>query len=213
MLVPKGSIVDIDGIQGVLTEDITINLKSNFRLLASDFQNEITQMMDIAGAATRSLSGGQLGFSSQFKQMTTQIWDKTDPARFSMNVEFHRVPFSKNSGPQDVSGKNVMDTVKQFCSIPLPAELEGGMLVPPGPSPIEGIGLDALKGGAKGANVSGYVNITIGSMKFHRILMEGAEPTFSKYVDDSGYPISCRVAFTFVSVWAATKSMVKEWFE
>jgi hypothetical protein len=211
MLIPRGSIVDIDGIQGALTEDITINLKSNFRLLASDFQNEITQMIDIAGATTRSLTGGRVGFSSQFKQMTTQIWDKTDPARFNMNVEFHRVPLSKNTGPQNVSGRNVISIVKQFCSIPLPAETVAGMLIPPGPSPIEGIGLDAILGGSQGANVRGYVNLTIGSMRFRRILMESAEPTFSKYTDDSGYPISCRVSFSFISIWAATKSMVEEW--
>jgi hypothetical protein len=82
MLLPKGSIVDIDGIQGALAEDVTISLKSNFRPLASDFQNEVTQMIDVAGATTRSLSGGRAGFSSQVKQMTTQVWDKTDPARF-----------------------------------------------------------------------------------------------------------------------------------
>jgi hypothetical protein len=211
MLIPKGSIVDIGGIQGALAEDVTINLKSNFRPLASDFQNEITQMVDVAGATIRSLSGGKFGFSSQVKQLTTQVWDKTDPARFNINVEFHRVPLNKNSGPQNVSGKNVMDVIKRFCSIPLPAEQAGGMLVPPGPSPIEGIGLDAILRGEREANVSGYVNIIIGSMKFNRILMEGAEPTFSKYTDDSGYPVSCRVAFSFVSVWAATKSMVAGW--
>jgi hypothetical protein len=211
MLIARGSVVDIDGIQGALSEDIAINLKSNYRLLASDFQNEITQMIDIAGAATRSLSGGRFGFSSQFKQMTTQIWDKTDPARFNINVEFHRVPLSKNSGPQDVSGRNVLSIIKQFCAIPLPAETVTGMLIPPGPSPIEGIGLDALLGGAQGADVRGYVNLTLGSLKFKRILMDSAEPTFSKFVDDSGYPISCRVAFSFVSVWAATKSMIREW--
>jgi hypothetical protein len=211
MLIAKGSIVDIDGIQGALSEDITISLKSNYRLLASDFQNEITQMIDIAGAATRSLSGGRFGFSSQFKQMTTQIWDKTDPARFNINVEFHRVPLSKNSGPQDISGKNVLGIAKQFCAIPLPAETVAGMLVPPGPSPIEGIGLDAILGGAQGATVRGFVNLTLGSLRFRRILMDSAEPTFNKFVDDSGYSISCRIAFSFISVWAATKSMVQEW--
>ena len=211
MLIAKGSIVDIDGIQGALSEDVTINLKSNYRLLASDFQTEVTQRIDMAGAATRSLTGGRFGFSSQFKQMTTQVWDKTEPAGITITVEFHRVPLIKNSGPQDVSGKNVLSVIKQFCSIPLPAETVAGMLVPPGPSPIEGVGLDALLGGTAGAEIRGYVNLTLGSLKFKRILMNSAEPTLSKYVDDSGYPISCRVAFSFISVWAATKSMVMEW--
>ena len=217
MVIPRGSIVNIGGIgKGALAEDVTINLNSNFRPLASDFQNEITQMIDIAGATSRSLFGR--GFSSQFKQMTTQVWDKTDPASFSINVEFHRVPLD-NEGRQNVSGTNVMAVVKSFCSVPLPAERIGGMLEPPGPSPIEGIGLDALREGEEevriqgeaGVRIRGYVNVTIGSMRFNRLLMKKAEPTFSKYVDDSGYPISCRVAFDFISLWAATKDMVNRW--
>jgi hypothetical protein len=209
MVIPKGSIVDIGGIgRGALAEDITINLNSNFRSLASDFQNEITQMIDMVGATSRSLFGR--GFSSQFKQMTTQIWDKTDPASFNLNVEFHRVPLD-NNGPQNVSGENLMRVVKSFCTVPLPAELTGGMLEPPGPSPIEGIGIDEMTGMQDEAAIRGFVNVTIGSMRFNRLLMRKAEPTFNKYVDDSGYPISCRVAFDFISVWAATKNIVNSW--
>ena len=211
MVVPKGSIVTIGDIQGILAEDTSIQLKSNFRALASEFQNEVTQAIDIAGSMTRSLSGGQIGFSSQFKQMTTQVWDKTDPARININVEFHRVPFSKNSGPQNVSGRNVMDIVRKICSIPLPAENKGGNLIPPGPSPFEGIGLDPVERGTAAIKAGGYVNVTIGNIKFHRILIESAEPTFSKYVDNSGYHISCRIALTLTSLWAATKSMVSGW--
>ena len=211
MRIAKGSIVDIDGIQGALAEDISIQLKSNFRPLMSDFQNEITQLVDLAGATVRSLSGGRFGFSSQIKQFSAQVWDKTEPMRFQLNVEFHRVPLHKNTYTQNISSVHVMNVVKRFCSIPLPAELPGGMLIPPGPSPIEGIGLDAIMGGDRGVDVQGYVNLTIGSMRFRRILMESAEPFFSKFVDESGYPISCRVAFSFISLWAATKRMIEEW--
>ena len=210
MIIAKGSKVVIDDISGVLAEDLNINLKSQFRTLASDFQNEITKMIDIAGATSRSLFGK--GFSSQFKQMTTQIWDKTDPARFNLNVEFHR---TFNDPDRNVSGSNVMAIVKRFCRIPLPGETFSGsgvgMLEPPGPSPIEGIGLDAIIGGEAGADVRGYVNVTIGNMRFNRLLMESAEPTFNKYTDDSGYPISCRVAFSFISIWAATKPTIDQW--
>ena len=218
MVIAKGSKVIIGDIAGVLAEDLTINLKSNFRSLASDFQNEITKMIDIAGATSRSLFGK--GFSGQFKQMTTQVWDKTDPARFSLNVEFHRTFNEPNdSSKKEVSGNNVMKVVKQFCRIPLPGETFGGtgaggaigMLEPPGPSPIEGIGLDAILGGEAGANIRGYVNVTIGKMTFDRLLMESAEPTFNKYTDDSEYPISCRVAFSFISIWAATKPTIDAW--
>ena len=210
MLIPKGSIIDIDGIQGALAEEVNIQLKSTFKPLFSDFQHDLKDFVSMAGSTVRSMSGGRFGFSGEIKQFTSQIWDKTDPARFNLNVEFHRVPLSKNYGPQNVSGFNVMNIVKKFCSIPLPED-NGVCLVPPGPSPIEGIGIEAILGGGEGVNARGFVNLTIGSMKFYRILMESAEPTFSKYVDESDYPISCRIVFNFVSVWAATKKMVEEW--
>jgi hypothetical protein len=211
MIIAKGAKVTIGGVgSGVLSEDLTINLQSDFKELASDLKNEVTQAIDIAGATLRSLSGGRAGFSSQFKQMTTQIWDKTGPAQFSLNVEFHRT-FIENS--KDVSGENVVKLVKRFLQIPLPSEGVGGNLIPPGPSPIEGIGLDELVSGDKGVNVDarGIVDVTVGNMTFRRLLMRKAEPIFNKYVDDSGYPISCRVAFDFISIWAATQQMVGEW--
>jgi hypothetical protein len=218
MIIPKGSKVTISGIgSGVLSEDLTVNLTSNFKELMSDLQNEITQGLDIAGATLRSLTGGRLGFSSQFKQYTTQIWNKTDPVQFSLNVEFHRA-FNDPDKPKNVSGENVMAVVKKFLQVPLPSEGPLGNLTPPGPSPIEGIGLDELvdnvEGGSsaiKDVNARGIVNVTIGNMKFRRLLMRKAEPTFNKYADDSGYPISCRVSFEFISLWAATQQMVSEW--
>jgi hypothetical protein len=217
MIIPRGSKVEISDIgSGVLTEDLTINLTSNFKELMSDLQNEITQGIAIAGATLRSLTGGRLGFSGQFKQYTTQIWNKTDPAQFSLNVEFHRT-FNDPDKPKDVSGENVMAIVRKLLQVPLPSENPLGNLTPPGPSPIEGIGLDALvekiRGGSSVTNVNarGIVDVTVGNMAFRRLLMRKAEPTFNKYTDDSGYPISCRVSFEFISIWAATQQMVSEW--
>jgi len=210
MLLPKGSIVEISnsaGIigQGALADDVTIGLTSNFRALAADFQNEITEVIDMVGSTAKYLLGK--GFSSQFKQMTAQIWSNTDPAFFQLNVDFHRVPLNSD-GNQRVSSAKMMEIVKKFCSIPLPAEGLAGNLEPPGPSPIVGIGLDALISGKGEVEAKGYVDVTIGSMKFNRLLMRKAEPTFNKYVDDDGYPISCRVSFDFISLWAATKEMI-----
>jgi hypothetical protein len=217
MIIPKGSKVTISDVgSGVLTEDLTINLNSDFKELMSDLKNEITQGIDIAGATLRSLTGGRLGFSSQFKQFTTQVWNRTDPAQFSLNVEFHRT-FNDPDKPKDVSGENVMAIVRKFLQVPLPSEGPAGNLIPPGPSPIEGIGLDELvdsvTGGSSATNsgARGIVNVTVGNMVFRRLLMRKAEPIFNKYTDDSGYPISCRVSFEFISIWAATHQMVSDW--
>ena len=159
MIIAKGAKVTISGVgSGVLTEDLTISLQSSFKDLASDLKNEMTQGLDIAGATLKSLSGGRLGFSSQFKQMTTQIWDKTDPAQFSLNVEFHRT-FNDPDKPKNVSGENVMKIIKTFLQVPLPVEGPGGNLIPPGPSPIEGIGLDELVNKATGGQFDDTINV------------------------------------------------------
>jgi hypothetical protein len=201
MVLAKGSIVKIAGYEGALAEDYTVGLTSEFRRLADDFQNEVTQAIDIAGATVKSLTGGKVGFSSQFKQLTTQVWDHTEPANVSIGVTFDR---------KSDAEKDIMQIVREVCSIPLPQEGPGGNLIPPGPSPIEGIGLDALLGGANGATDS-YINFTIGNMKFNRYLMVKAEPTFNKFTDDSGYPISVTIAFDFISMWAATKNVTQGW--
>jgi hypothetical protein len=201
MVLAKGSIVKIGGYEGALAEDYTVGLTSEFRRLADDFQNEVTQAIDIAGATVKSLSGGKVGFSSQFKQLTTQVWDHTEPANVSIGVTFDR---------KSNAEKDIMNIVRNVCSIPLPQEGLGGNLVPPGPSPIEGIGLDALLGGATGTKDT-YINFTIGNMKFNRYLMVKAEPTFNKFSDDSGYPISVTIAFDFISMWAATKNTPWGW--
>ena len=201
MVLAKGSTVVIAGYKGALAEDYTIGLTSEFRRLADDFHNEVTEAIDIVGATAKSLSGGKVGFSSQFKQLTTQVWDHTEPASVSIGVTFDR---------KSNAEKDIMDIVRNICSIPLPKETTAGNLVPPGPSPIEGIGLDALLGGKHGTNDT-YINFKIGNMKFNRYLMTKAEPTFNKYTDDSGYPISVTIAFDFISMWAATKNTPWGW--
>jgi hypothetical protein len=208
MVLAKGSKVTIAGIKsngedytGALAEDYTISLTSEFRKLADDFQNEITQAIDLAGATAKSLSRGKIGFSSQFKQLTAQVWDHTEPASVSIGVTFDR---------KSNAEKDIMDVVRNLCSIPLPKEGPGGNLTPPGPSPIEAVGIDELIGGASGVE-DVYINFTIGNMKFNRYLLTKAEPTFNKYSDDSGYPISVTIALSFISMWAATKNTIWNW--
>jgi hypothetical protein len=216
MVIARGAKVVIGGVgTGVLSEDLTINLQSNFKDLVSDMQNEVTDAVNVLGSAARSLSNGKIGFSSQRKEMTTQIWTRTEPAQFSLNVEFHRTLGAGLGKPAKITGANVVGVVKSFLRVPLPSD-DGllGTLVPPGPSPIEGIGIDDLiagKSGADNVKARGIVNVQVGGMFFNRLLMRKAEPTFSKFVDDSSYPISCRVSFDFISIWAATSDMVSGW--
>jgi hypothetical protein len=196
MVLAKGSTVKIAGYVGALAEDYTVSLTSQFRKLADDFQNEVTQAIDVVGATVKSFSRGKVGFSSQFKQLTTQVWSETEPAQVSIGVTFDRVSNAK---------EDIMKIVKGLCSLPLPGEGEGGNLIPPGPSPIEGIGVDAF------GSSDTHINFTIGSMHFNRYLVVKAEPTFNKFTDDSGYPISVTIALDLISMWAATKPTVQNW--
>jgi hypothetical protein len=208
MVLAKGSKVLIAGLKfsggdytGALAEDYTISLTSEFRKLADDFQNEVTQLIDVAGATVKSFSGGKVGFSSQFKQLSTNVWDHTEPAQVTISVTFDRI----SNAEQDI-----MQIVRDLCSLPLPGENEGGNLVPPGPSPIEGIGLDQMFGGTA-ATTDKYINFTIGNMKFNRYLVQKAEPTFNRFSDDSGYPISATIALDLISMWCATKNTAQGW--
>ena len=221
MVLAKGSIVTIEGVaEGALSEDVTLSLNTTFKPMFTPVENDNVakslEHITRIGTVFRAATG--IGFSSQFKQSTAQMWDKTDPASFRISIDFQRVPLRPSDGKQLISAAKMIATVKELCSIPLPGDPTGaGMLVPPGPSLIEGIGIDEFfsfisgKDDPRSYKQKGVVNVTIGSMHFRRLLMKSAEPTFSKYVDDSNYPISCRVSVEFISLWAASKEMVKEW--
>jgi hypothetical protein len=100
-----------------------------------------------------------------------------------------------------------------------------GNLIPPGPSVLEAIS------GTKASNTSGssdaqdpnyeesntkvagadsYVNIYVGGMQFLGCIIKQAEPTFSKYVDESDCPIYGRVAVTAITMYTATKEAVRD---
>jgi hypothetical protein len=203
MVLAKGSKVLIAGLKfdggdytGALAEDYTISLTSDFRELADDFQNEVTQAVDVLGATIKSFSRGKIGFSSQFKQLSTQVWSSTKPANVSIGVTFDR---------KSNAEKDIMRIVRDLCSLPLPGEGAEGNLIPPGPSPIEGLGIDAF------GTSDTHINFTIGNMKFNRYLVVKAEPTFNKFTDDSGYPISVTINLDLISMWAATKNTPWGW--
>jgi len=56
-----------------------------------------------------------------------------------------------------------------------------------------------------------YVNIVIGGMEFLGWVITRAEPTYSKYFDESGAPIYARVALEAKSVHTATKNDMRSW--
>jgi hypothetical protein len=224
ILIPEGSQVVITNhdnpskfvASGALLEDYTISLSSEFGQLIDSGANDA---FTVLGGALKSLSGNRFGFSSQFKQMGFQIWKGSNPIQLQFSLEFH---YTYNAYEE------IIIPVKRLCRIPLPSEGEAGNLVPPGPSVLEAIS------GTKTSNTppssdtptqqgpeideeatistaDNYVNISVGGMVFMGCILKSAEPTFSKYVDETGYPIYARVAIVADTMYTATKESISGW--
>ncbi len=201
MTLSKGSKVVISHLPGeddesktitaALEEDLVLGLSSNFSELIEDNENKT---LTVLGGALKTVSGGALGGSGQIKQAGFQIWTKTAPITLSLNLGFYR----KTSAANDIAGQ-----VRTLLKLPLPGEKAGGILVPPGPSVIEALGIEPQ---AKG--VDSYVDIEIGGVSIPRCIMTRADPTYSKYQDSSGYPICVRVACEFRTMYSGTKAMI-----
>jgi hypothetical protein len=201
MVLSKGSKVVISHLPGeddesktitaALDEDLVLGISSSFSQLIEDNENKT---LTVLGGALKTVSGGALGGSGQIKQAGFQIWNKTEPITISLTLGFYR----KTNAAKDIAG-----SVRTLLKLPLPGEKAGGLLVPPGPSVIEALGIEPQ---AKG--VDSYVNLDIGGVSIPRCIMTQADPTYSKYQDSSDYPVYVRVQCTFRTMYSGTKAMV-----
>ena len=222
MTIPSGSTVSISNHEGeyiasgTLLEDYTISLNSEFGTLVDSGDSTA---FTVLGGALKSMSGGRLGFSSQFKQMGFQIWKWTEPIQLQFSLEFH---YEYNAHIE------VVAPMGRLCKLPLPGDGPLGNLVPPGPSVLEAIsGTSASnvppsgeappppeideEGTKKSADT--YVNIRVGNMTFMGCIVKSVEPTFSHYVDEGNSPIYGRVAITAITMYTATKESINSSFK
>jgi len=218
--VPAGSVVTISNHEGeyiasgTLLEEYTLSLRSEFGQLIDSGANDA---FTVLGGALKSLSGGRLGFSSQFKQMGFQIWKGTDPIQLQFSLEFH---YTYDAHTE------VVVPIRNLCKLPLPGDGPLGNLIPPGPSVLEAIsGANASNTPPNGEapppaeidqaktkqTADTYVNIRVGNMLFMGCIVTSAEPTFSKYVDENNSPIYGRVAITAITMYTATKESLDRW--
>lgn len=145
-------------------------------------------------------------------QMGYQIWKSTEPILLQFSLEFY---YTYDAHIEVVKPINLL------CRLPLPdVGKDKGNLVPLGPSVLEAIA------GTKESNMppsgeapapseieeevtkksaNSYVNIRVGNMTFMGCIIESAEPTFSKYVDEDNYPIYGKVVMRAMTMYTATK--------
>jgi hypothetical protein len=131
MPIPKGSkvtISDSDGTtiaSGALLDEYTLSLNSEFGTL---FDTGGNKAFSVLGGAMKSMTGGQFGFSSNFRQMGFQIWKGTEPIQIQFTLEFH---YTYNAREE------VVAPINRLCRIALPGTGLFGNLIPPGPSVLE----------------------------------------------------------------------------
>jgi len=225
--IPSGSLVSIFShtgkciAQASLLEEFTVSINSEFVHIVDSVASDAQARVDQIFGALKTSTNGIVNYSTQFKQMGASVWRSTDNFVISgLSLEFH---YTYNAREE------VLKQVEALCEIVLPGEHTkgpmAGNLMQPGPSAV-----DALKATIpntipttsnpksitveekdKDEGCDTYVNIVIGNMMFLGYVITAAEPTFSKYRDESGAPIYARVSITARSIYTATKQDMRSW--
>lgn len=203
MIIPAGKQVRIfkngssivGNIPLIIEDDVTINVSSSFGALVENPGNDI---INAIGALSRDFTG--IGFSSQLKAQGFQIWKSTEP--LSMNFNFKFYIGIKNYYNAEIE---VYKPMINLMSVPTPSldPTFNQVLIPPGPS-IASVLLPNTKA-ARGHKIS----VEIGRLlRIPNAIITKAEATWSKEVDDKGFPISGIINIDIQSINIATVEML-----
>lgn len=191
---------EIPGTEGatiLLEEDVTITMGSDFSSVTSD-SGSPKMLSLIAGVLRDAGLGNIAGWAGgQFKQLGFQTWTGTRPMETSFTVNLHMKTDAK---------KDVVEPALAIARLCLPTEGSGGSLIAPGPSI-----LTALEGSARSEEsleMGKILHCYLGSYVLRNVIVKRAQPTFSKYIDDNGFPISAKVEVNVLTIFSATTQML-----
>ncbi len=201
IIIPKGKKVkfkrnntEIPGVPMILEDEVTVSMSSSFSEITKG--NSSTVFSLIAGAIR---DAGYENISAwaggQFKQLGFQTWTGTAPLSTTLTV---------NLTMNNDAKKDVVDPTLKLSKLCLPEEGTGGALIPPGPSISS-----ALQSNEDEASRGKIIHCYIGNYVLRNVLVKRAQPTFSKFVDNNGYPISSRVELEITTLFSATTQMVE----
>ena len=193
----------------IFDEDLSFKLSSSFGSLWNAHGNNLMTMLS-------SATKGKFA-SGQFVMQGMQIWQSTDPLSFSLSLKLVTV----NNAKEDVFIPAL--TLAQLC-LPMKSKDSNGTtnsmlatLIPPGPNILkiltEGYFKDIKDFLAEklGTNSKGTYNVNVcGYLEFISVIITSCNPTFSKYVDESGYPISADIELEFTTCQIATTDMLAD---
>jgi len=200
VIVPRGKKVEIsvdaaplagtEGVELLLDEPLTLKFQSQFQDLIS---GGAPDAINVLGSVMRDVAG--FGFSGQFKQFGFQVWKKTEPLVASITIALNM----KTNAYDDVVAPALA-----LVKLPLPTEGErAGNLIPPGPSVLEAFGDNS---GSRGRRMT----VRLGFVTLQNVIVDSAEPTFSKECDQNGYPIWGKVVLNIRTIFTATTQMVDD---
>jgi len=189
----------------LLEEDINIIMSSSFSPVKESSGSAIWSM--ITKQISESINedvGSFLG--GQWKQFGFQSWTGTTPMETSITIV---VSMNKNAY------KDVVVPIMTLTKLCLPTDVGGGSLLGPGPSLSTSLRKDTIDEAlrdeeGKIITVSRQLHCYIGSYLFRNIIVKSAQPTFSRQVDNYGYPISGRIQLSISTVYSATTNMIDE---
>lgn len=196
-----GNPIPSNGVPLILDEDLTVSLSSDF---SAPGENSALEMLTDIGSVIDFLTKGKVSFSGQSKWLTFQRWTKTNPVQLSLSLSFYMGMNDEYNAKTEV-----YDPVMELINLTLPREEtasgERGMtLIPPGMT----IG-NLLEDRTSESGSFERTSLEIGNiLRIGYIIVKKVEPTWSKEVTDTGYPISAKVSIEINSLTAATVEML-----
>lgn len=188
-----GPIKGTEGASFILEEDLTLSFTSNFSPISKSSSPVGLKLLSSVMRDTGSSKlAGFLG--GEFQQLGFQLWTDTSPLSLSLSLKLAMETDAK---------RDVVDPTMALTEMALPTLGDGEALIGPGPSI-----LSAFKGSEK---VSKYkqIHCYIGALKIPNIVITRANPTFSKEVDQHGYPIWASLEIAFTTLYSASDEMLR----
>lgn len=193
---------EIPGTEGVmilLEEDVTITMGSDFSPVVSDSMSP--KMLTMAAGVLRDFGMGNIAgwAGGQFKQLGFQTWTGTKPMETSFTVNLHMKTDAK---------KDVLEPALALARLCLPTEGSGGALIAPGPSILSA--LEGSESSDDSLEVGRVLHCYLGNYVLRNVIVKRAQPTFSKYIDDNGFPISAKIDLSVLTIFSATTQMLDD---
>lgn len=189
----------------LLEEDINLIMSSHF---SSVFEAQTPAFISMLSKQAGAAFGDRIGslFSGQWKQFGFQTWTSTEPLSTTLTIVA-----SMNHNAY----KDVVLPIMTLAKLCLPTDTGGGSLLGPGPVLLESMTESQIEktkaNGTYERIIAGrQLNCYLGNYYLPNIIIKTAQPSFSRQIDNYGYPIQGRIQLDLSTVFSANTGMIDE---